>query len=364
MNFFEKQKKTKSKYKLYKDEVKKETLRMQIVLWKVISIITSVSCGIFLYREVIQGKTIINPYIISCIGLLIYSCIMLLLFNSKIEFIKKNIIYIAYINVAMIILTVEGQYMFVTESISYTLYVCIIFMTAILTFGPPVRFFAVVTLDLAGDAIYVGTMYYNFSLIHMMPYIFDIIITIITVTAVNEYVYTTKMNEIENRIMLETERDTDGLSKLLTRKAATTIINNYDGALETCAMLIMDIDDFKTINDNYGHMAGDEVIKEVAFILKHTFRKGDCISRLGGDEFLVFMGDVTKDNAIKRAEELKTNLEKMDFSRVGDIKVSLSVGVSVMQNLAIGDDNFAAMYKIADEKLYEAKAKGKNTYCI
>ena len=131
---------------------------------------------------------------------------------------------------------------------------------------------------------------------------------------------------------------------------------------EVHALMIIDIDDFKHVNDTLGHVTGDQLISDVALTLRKTFRKTDTISRIGGDEFLVFLPVMTSTEAVeKKAEEFLNaiygNIEKEGKS----VQISCSIGISFFP----GDGkDFFDLYQKADNALYYAKGKGKNRYVI
>lgn len=169
-----------------------------------------------------------------------------------------------------------------------------------------------------------------------------------------------KIEDISDKYDLETEAQTDSLTglynrKSIERKIAEYIIRNGD---KCGALFIVDIDDFKKINDTYGHMEGDKVIKFVARMLKHSFRESDIIGRLGGDEFIVFMKNI---QGGKEAEK-KLKLLQRVFSGTGnDEKWITSVFISVGAAVYPKDGrNLDSLYEKADSALYEAKRLGKN----
>lgn len=126
------------------------------------------------------------------------------------------------------------------------------------------------------------------------------------------------------------------------------------------AFLMFDIDDFKTINDHYGHPVGDQVIVQTGGILKQAFPPNALVGRIGGDEFCVYCFEVAS------AEELEQALELIYGGRTTltpeKIPVTYSCGIA----LCGGNDSggFEELYKKADEALYQAKTKGKNQYCF
>ena len=128
---------------------------------------------------------------------------------------------------------------------------------------------------------------------------------------------------------------------------------------DVSVLLIFDFDNFKHVNDHYGHQIGDEVLKAFANILVRTFRAKDIIGRIGGDEFMVFMPGMTKET-LRRSEEISQEILKaLDDLEVGPAShFSCSIG--------IGTDasgyQFAQLYMLADEALYESKERGKACY--
>ena len=124
------------------------------------------------------------------------------------------------------------------------------------------------------------------------------------------------------------------------------------------ACMMLDADGFKTINDSFGHDAGDEVLCELAMTLKHTVRNDDLVCRLGGDEFLIICGNTTLDGAMQIAEKLRHEVSLMRVSAGGGVwPGSISLGVAVASAATSGVDQ---LLKTADEGLYLAKRNGRN----
>ncbi len=136
---------------------------------------------------------------------------------------------------------------------------------------------------------------------------------------------------------------------------------------EIGALLVIDVDNFKGVNDNLGHSYGDQVLANIGTILKRTFRSSDCLGRIGGDEFAVFISlpadekDKFCDIVNARCEAL---CEAFRNNYTGDdntYKISASIGAALSPDH--GKD-FAALYKCADTALYSSKKKGKDTYTV
>ena len=148
---------------------------------------------------------------------------------------------------------------------------------------------------------------------------------------------------------LSTTAKYDVLTELLNRRGVFKMLESKKGG----ALLYLDIDHFKKINDTYGHEKGDEILKLLAQVLKNSFRKNDIIGRWGGEEFIVVLPKTDYDIALKLAERLRNRIENKDFN---GIKVTVSIGVSEFQN----KKEFEKALERADEALYNAKNNGRN----
>lgn len=129
------------------------------------------------------------------------------------------------------------------------------------------------------------------------------------------------------------------------------------GVQSTFSLLLIDIDDFKRINDVYGHLVGDQAIYHVAQLLKRASRTSDDCFRYGGDEFAVILPDTDRDEAFKMAERLRKTVEKNKMQS-GDISIGLTICLGVATYTFQSDP--MEIVSEADKKLYESKGKGKN----
>lgn len=120
------------------------------------------------------------------------------------------------------------------------------------------------------------------------------------------------------------------------------------------SMMLIDIDHFKQVNDRYGHLVGDEVLKQIASLLSNNIRKSDIVARWGGEEFVILLPDNEVSSALTLAEALRIRIETDDFAPVE--QVTCSIGVVQWRV----DDSPDALLKRVDEKLYEAKERGRN----
>jgi len=125
------------------------------------------------------------------------------------------------------------------------------------------------------------------------------------------------------------------------------------------AVLAVDVDHFKSINDSFGHPFGDYVLQEVAEIMKETARDTDAVARLGGDEFILVLPDTGWQGATAFAERLRRNVDDHIFGDdVTSLQVTISVGVAVAR--AVDDQPPEALLADADRSLYRAKSAGRN----
>jgi diguanylate cyclase (GGDEF)-like protein/PAS domain S-box-containing protein len=127
------------------------------------------------------------------------------------------------------------------------------------------------------------------------------------------------------------------------------------------SVIMLDIDFFKKVNDTYGHKVGDDVLISLSQLLQAETRDSDCVSRYGGDEFVMVMPEMTEEDAFQRAELWRDAIKNKDFL-IGENKVSVTVSMGISTFPANGSDS-EALLKAADEALYQAKATGRDRTC-
>jgi diguanylate cyclase (GGDEF)-like protein len=157
---------------------------------------------------------------------------------------------------------------------------------------------------------------------------------------------------------------TDGLTNCLNRTAFTVLVKAQLEALVPQgdhvhgALLIIDVDNFKQINDRFGHHNGDVALALIARAICASVRAGDSVGRLGGEEFGVFLPVVDRYGAENLAERLRHSVEKLAFVADGHRhQLSVSVGGVAFDRRT----GFEELFKLADERLYAAKKEGRNT---
>ncbi len=122
------------------------------------------------------------------------------------------------------------------------------------------------------------------------------------------------------------------------------------------ALIVLDLDLFKRINDNYGHIVGDNVLAQVAQSVEHTIRSSDALYRYGGEEFVVVLNGTDGAGALLLAERIRQNVQQMNIESIKDLPVTISLGVAVLRDHERADQ----LFKRADAALYRAKRKGRN----
>lgn len=121
------------------------------------------------------------------------------------------------------------------------------------------------------------------------------------------------------------------------------------------SMMILDLDFFKRINDDYGHTKGDEVLADVGKLLMATCRQGDIVARIGGEEFLILFPHCAIHDAVIKAENIR---EMIELAEPGGMKVTASIGIATL--LDLHEEDFDRLYKAADNAVYESKEGGRN----
>ena len=169
-----------------------------------------------------------------------------------------------------------------------------------------------------------------------------------------------KKRNAERSKTLQEKADTDLLTGLNNKLATERKIKEYikDYPQSMAMMFVLDIDNFKKINDTQGHAFGDEVLRTLGKHIGVNFRVTDIIGRTGGDEFTIFLKDLKEDaNTLKEAQKLVRFFKDFQVGEYVKYSATASIGAAVFP--ADGSD-FESLYKAADQALYKAKKRGKN----
>ena len=163
------------------------------------------------------------------------------------------------------------------------------------------------------------------------------------------------------KLELEKRSKTDSLTGLLNKQETESeienIIKNYPE--EHSALMMVDVDEFKEVNDKFGHAAGDRVLKAIGEILHYSFKGMDIAGRIGGDEFMVYLRDIKPDTAISLAAKISDRARHLFQGEPLERHISISIGISEFPEHG---KNFEDLYRAADMALYFVKEHGRDFY--
>ncbi len=170
-------------------------------------------------------------------------------------------------------------------------------------------------------------------------------------------------DEKEVHLALKEKSEKDPLTKAFNKEAAQNLIQDHLLQNSQGTFLMIDLDNFKSINDTFGHTYGDMTLCDMHDEIKKHFRSEDIIARIGGDEFIVFTPDNLSQKALKaKAKNLCVSLERIYKNNTGaKVTVSSSIGIS---QAPINGITYQSLFEAADKAMYRAKNMGKNAYTI
>ncbi len=171
----------------------------------------------------------------------------------------------------------------------------------------------------------------------------------------------------ENEKKLQNLAEIDALTGIMNRGTIENVLRReferatrYDKNL---ALLILDIDHFKKVNDAFGHDMGDFVLKHLTLICRDNIREVDSIGRWGGEEFVVLMPEIDSKGVFVVAEKLRTSIENqpIEFDSGEKIQITISIGGAFYKK---SNPKWELLFKEADKALYQAKEQGRNRFCM
>jgi diguanylate cyclase (GGDEF)-like protein len=256
-----------------------------------------------------------KPSFLPYIQVVMYVIILSVIFY--IEFLMKDLLVLLWVY-----LTLFSSYILTTKKITVFLFIYSIILLFVLDFFQYIKFYDFLTLLI------------SFIVFGLFLYINALII--------ENY----EKDRIRNEFRLKELAKTDYLTGVLNRRAFFENASKMD--LRNYAVLMLDIDYFKRINDTYGHDVGDRVLKEFTKVIRGNLRKEDIFARIGGEEFVILTKNIDKSHLYLFAEKLR---KKVSSIKVGDIHISVSIGGYIAQF----DEDINVALKYADEALYKAK---------
>lgn len=172
-----------------------------------------------------------------------------------------------------------------------------------------------------------------------------------------------RLANLRLRIRLQQQSIRDPLTGLFNRRYMDEILRQEESRAirneSQVGIIMLDVDHFKKFNDNYGHEAGDEILRVLGKILHHHFRESDVVCRYGGEEFIVIMPDITLEQCLEKAEQLRLVVEAgaYIFFDSEKLNITLSAGVALFP---LHGEGICAVLRLADDALYQAKQDGRN----
>lgn len=183
------------------------------------------------------------------------------------------------------------------------------------------------------------------------------------ITSVFGYLFLSLVQHLDRaHLRMSRHATLDGLTGTFNRRHFLELVERewsrarrYDTA---CALLLLDVDHFKLVNDRHGHLCGDQLLRRIAEVSGETLRQADVLARFGGEEFIIFLPHTDPLGALDVAERIREGIQALDFRWEGAvIPVSASLGVAALADHHITLDQLISE---ADEALYSAKAAGRN----
>lgn len=282
-------------------------------------------------------------------------------------FLPKNrklitLIYNIYLVAFLVLLTF--MYLYHPSNMAYTILICS-FITTAMTNMSPYRYGIIMVGSCLLDFILYFLTYPSQDLVTIYGYIINNILLVSFTIGINILYANMKYKEFKQKHFLQNESYHDPLTKIYNRRYVEQYVEMNLEAEDACAMFLIDVDNFKTANDMFGHELGDEILCKISNCLRNCFRKSDCVARIGGDEFIILMPRITEQiHAEKKVREILREFPIVLHSDDGkkEIKVSLSIGVVFSK--AGERIEYEEMYRKADTYMYKAKKKEKGIAVI
>lgn len=341
-----------SSFRLYQSEIRRTNLSnltagslVGMVLPYVLLLVSVLPFGIL---HMVYG------YLSIAVIFTLYFCICKFVLVNKPRLILP--IYYSFIAVVLYIAILMGSVW--GKETNATTYLMLLIMFSLFIIDKPQRLLAVT--GFMSVLFCVAVYFAKEHSIHNLDIINCIVFYIISVFVAYQ-VIKTRVNDITIKNQLKQQRDIDMLTNLYNRGSLERTVREYVHESNSNAVLIiMDLDNFKSVNDTLGHGAGDKLLQNVSDMLKSAFRPSDIVCRLGGDEFVVFLPAIDDLEVIKqRLDKLMANLNSIEFADNPSIHIGASIGIA---QYPFHGCTFEELYSRADSALYSVKKSGKNGY--
>jgi len=337
--------------------VKKDLYVSNYVVWRILHCVM-VAAFCFLYISSLFSDLLASNRFFYMLAL-IYS-----IFACSLFFILKKDSLIAQL---IIYLSISLLFVFsclITQNkpdIPATTFIALLLIAPMFMIDKP--FFMTFELS-AASAMFLIWMYYvkpyeiwEMDMVNVV--IFTIVAIILNIIAnsirIREFVLTRKIN---------IQKDTDELTGLKNKGALTREINAFldDESTYKGIMMLMDVDQFKSVNDTCGHDVGDQLIMQLGGILRKQFVNGEIVGRFGGDEFIVFIKNTDDPEVARKTAEAINKEAAENINMPGSGKsINVSIGIAIYRGY---ENNYSEIFKKADIAMYKAKADPENKFCF
>ena len=272
---------------------------------------------------------------------------------------KNKLIIFSNIYLIVFLILLSLVYFYHPSHTAYTILICTIITTA-MTNMMPLQYVPIILSVSVFDLVLYFTQKPLGDVIEIVGYVLNDFLIIIFAIGINYLYANMKFREFKQKQFLQYESYHDPMTKIYNRRYVERYVEMHLDFNETCAMILIDLDNFKTVNDELGHEKGDEVLCRVSEILRNNFRKSDCVARIGGDEFIILMPQILDKSHV--ADKVRKILQEFpiimkDENAEKSVPVSLSVGIIFTK---AGEQNeYEELYRRADKFMYKAKKGGK-----
>jgi diguanylate cyclase (GGDEF)-like protein len=343
----------KEKYQRYHDEIIDYELDVQgkismhnaVVFWCYTIVLYLLD--LMIWKE--RGK---GPLL--CILISVLSIVSWIICKTFLPNHKNMVLLIADIYILVLGKTLLSTNLNCSGEVSWTLLLCALIPTALISIIPS-HYIFVVTILVVTDMI--EHFIVEPDMVSLLYNLIDDLIIAAFCIGINIIFTKSRYAEFERKENLYSENNRDPLTRLFNRRYMERYYAACSGVMETSAMLVIDLDNFKAVNDCYGHNMGDEVLCTVGNILRRSFREIDCVARIGGDEFAIFVPEINDMGIIaERVKEILDNFP-LEIGKIPNTDVSVSIGIAFKQ--ADEQISYERLFEKADDAMYVAKKSGK-----
>ncbi|MBR4456389.1 MAG: GGDEF domain-containing protein [Solobacterium sp.] len=292
----------------------------------------------------------------AVVGLTVYFCVCHYYFHKNIEEkVDYATLYLYLIQIPVFLLTIFLGTMVNPDEKAFTFMVALLSFPLFILDKPRNLFIYIVAMTV----MFIGADMYFKSGELLRHDILHCLVTCVISIATTFFVMTNRIENVENSLSFKTDSEHDPLTGIYNRRGGEEKIKGFIAEKIPGTFLILDIDDFKHVNDTYGHTMGDEVLAAVSMTLASSFRSTDVVMRMGGDEFVVYAPGLVNYFFINsKLEQIVSRMREITCSQGRD-NITVSIG-SVINDGTY--PTYEDLFNEGDRMLYEMKNNGKNGF--